>query len=190
MKKIFISFVAIAALAACSKSEVAYDQTPEIAFAPAVENPTKAAMAAGTLLTNNPDQQLGIWAYWNYDGSNLLGSHTISYLNDATFGKKGTGTAWGGVGYVYPWPNSGTLRFAGYTKFTSAGTASYSGVSGNKITFADYTQANGFDLCWFGTTEAYNYRSSGAILVQFHLIDEHHHIIHRLNQVSLNQLLY
>ena len=61
MKKIFISLLAVAALAACTKSEVAYEASAEIGFAPAVKNVTKAAMASGTLLANNPNQQLGIW---------------------------------------------------------------------------------------------------------------------------------
>ena len=171
MKKIFFSVLAIAALAACTKSEVQYDAPQEIGFAPAVKNITKAAMTAGTLLELNPDQQLGIWAFWNYNGSELLGSHTVEYLDNATFGKKdatlanGTEvTAWGGVGYAYPWPNNGTLRFAGYTKFTSDGTVSYSGVAGDTITFTDYTQANGFDLCWFKTTDPFNNRTTGTAI--------------------------
>lgn len=173
MKKIFFSIVALAALAACSKSEVAYDHAPEIGFAPAVKNVTKAAMA-GDLLTNNPNQQLGIWAYWNYDGSALLSSHTVSYLNDATFAKKDATlangnpvTAWGGVGYAYPWPTNGTLRFAGYTKPVDPATVvsvAYSGVEDDKITFTTYTQGNGFDLCWFSTTDPYNNRTTGAAI--------------------------
>ena len=42
MKKIFFSLVAIAALAACSKSEIAYEQTGEIAFAPVAKTLTKS----------------------------------------------------------------------------------------------------------------------------------------------------
>ena len=168
MKKIFFSIVAIAAIAACTKSEVAYEAPAEIGFAPAVKNVTKAAMASGALLANNPDQQLGIWAYWNYDGTAILGTHAVSYLNDATFGKKNATlangssvTAWGGVGYAYPWPTNGTLKFAGYTKFTTDGSVSYSGVAEDNITFTNYTQANGFDLCWFKTTGEYNNRTTG-----------------------------
>ena len=167
MKKIFISIVAIAALAACSKSEVAYEASAEIGFAPAVKNITKAAMA-GDLLTNNPDQLLGIWAYWNYNGSPLLGSHEVSYLNDATFGKKtstlangNSVTAWGGVGYAYPWPTNGTLRFAGYTKPATAESVTYSGVANDNITFTNYIQTDGYDLCWFKTTTEYNNRTTG-----------------------------
>lgn len=168
MKKTFILVLAIAAIAACTKSEVQYEAPGEIGFAPAVKNVTKAAMASGTLLVNNPYQQLGIWAYWNYNGTAILSTHTVSYLNDATFGKKdatlangSSVTAWGGVDYAYPWPTNGTLRFAGYTKFTTSGSVSYSGVADDNITFTNYTQANGFDLCWFKTTDAYNNRTTG-----------------------------
>ncbi|MBR5835001.1 MAG: fimbrillin family protein [Bacteroidales bacterium] len=170
MKKIFFSIVALAALAACTKSEVAYEAPQEIGFAPTVKNVTKAAMT-GDLSTANPDQQLGIWAYWNYDGSALLTSHTVSYLNDATFGKKDATlangslvTAWGGVGYAYPWPTNGTLKFAGYTKPAAAESVTYSGVEDNEIIFTNYTQTAGYDLCWFETTEAYNNRTSGEAI--------------------------
>ena len=168
MKKIFFSIVALAALAACSKSEVAYEASAEIGFAPAVKNVTKAAMAQGTLLAYNPNQQLGIWAYWNYDGTEIIDTHSKSYLNDATFGKKDATlangdpvTAWGGVGYAYPWPTNGTLRFAGYTKPASAESVTYSGVTDDNITFTNYTQTDGYDLCWFKTTPEYNNRTTG-----------------------------
>ena len=42
MKKIFISLLAVAALAACTKSEVAYEAPAEIGFAPFTGNITKA----------------------------------------------------------------------------------------------------------------------------------------------------
>ena len=42
MKKIFFSLVALAALAACSKSEIAYEQTGEIAFSPVAKSVTKS----------------------------------------------------------------------------------------------------------------------------------------------------
>ena len=57
MKKIFISFVALAAIAACSKTEVQYENSGEIAFAPAVKNITKAAISG-----EYPDQPLRVFA--------------------------------------------------------------------------------------------------------------------------------
>ena len=167
MKKIFISIVAVAALAACSKSEVAYEASAEIGFAPAVKNVTKAAMN-GTL---NTSDNLGIWAYWNgikglVENAATYANYTDSYLADALFVNRTT-TSWGGQ-TSYPWPTNGALVFAGYNKPEGATfTAAYSGLTGNTMTFTNYTQstdlANTFDLCWFGKTAAsYNNRTDGS----------------------------
>lgn len=163
MKKIFMTLCAAAALVACSKTEVQYENSAEIGFAPAVMNVTKAAMASGTLELNNPTQKLGVWAYWDNGGSQLE-----LYFSDATFARKTTTltngqsvTAWGGDNYAYPWPTNGTLTFAGYTKPTTAITAGYD-VANDNVTFTNYSPANGFDLCWFNATTPVNNRASGA----------------------------
>ena len=44
MKKIIFALAAVAALAACSKSDVAYEVNEEIGFLPVTENMTKAMM--------------------------------------------------------------------------------------------------------------------------------------------------
>ena len=166
MKKIFISLVAVAAIAACSKSEVAYEQPQEIGFAPAVKNVTKAAMT-GTL---NTSDNLGIWAYWNgvdgtVEANASYAAYTDAYLANALFVNRTT-TAWGGE-TSYPWPTNGALVFAGYNKPVGATfTAAYSGLTDNTMTFTNYTQstdlAKTFDLCWFGKTPAsYNNRANG-----------------------------
>lgn len=166
MKKIFISLVAVAAIAACSKSEVAYEQPQEIGFAPAVKNVTKAAMT-GTL---NTTDNLGIWAYWNgvegaVEANANYANYTDSYLADALFVNRDA-TAWGGE-TSYPWPTNGALVFAGYNKKADDSfTAEYSGLTTNTMTFKNYTQsaelAKTFDLCWFGKTAAsYNNRANG-----------------------------
>ena len=185
MKKIFISLLAVAALAACTKSEVAYEASAEIGFAPAVKNVTKAA-ETGTL---NSDNQLGIWAFWNGvngsapQASATYANYTDAYLADALFINRTTtndGTTtptanWGGQ-TSYPWPTNGALVFAGYNKLAGAGfSASYSFIDNakttnvneeNTMTFTNYTQstnlATTFDLCWFGrTASSYNNRTNG-----------------------------
>lgn len=176
MKKIFMTIVAVAAIAACSKTEVQYENSAEIGFAPAVKNVTKGAMT-GDMADANPAPKLGIWAYWNYKDGVRQSSHTERYLDNATFAKKtvqisnGSSsqeiTAWGGDGYAYPWPTNGTLMFAGYTIPSGQDenySVSYSSVSDNKLTFTNYKQTSGFDLCWFGATEAINNRTSGAAI--------------------------
>ena len=168
MKKIFFSFVALAALAACSKSEVAYEASAEIGFAPAVKNVTKAAMAEGATL--NTTDNLGIWAFWNgvngavEESNATYANYTDSYLANALFVNRNA-ISWGGQ-TSYPWPTNGALVFAGYNKPAGATfTAEYDGLVGNTMTFNDYTQstdlANTFDLCWFGkTSRSYNNRAN------------------------------
>ena len=177
MKKIFFSVLAIAAMAACTKSEVQYETPGEIGFAPAVKNVTKAANGSGVLDASN---NLGIWAYWNGVNGSIpedaatYANYTDTYLNDALFvnrtkveGESVTATAnWGGQ-TSYPWPTNGALVFAGYNKpATGTVNASYA-FSTNTMTFTNYTQSttldNTFDLCWFGrTASSYNNRTTGG----------------------------
>ena len=181
MKKIFFSIVALAALAACTKSEVAYESSAEIGFAPAVKNVTKAAMEEGPLEDENV--QLGVWAYWNNDGSieaeATYANYETLYLADALFGLKDN--AWGGVNESYPWPTNGSLVFAGYIKPQGESLSVTYGLTDNTVTtdatdpdcmiFTDYTQSSNpaetFDLCWFGRTlgSYNNYKTGTAVPV-------------------------
>ena len=171
MKKIFFSVLAIAALAACTKSEVQYDAPQEIGFAPATKNITKAANSSGFL---NSDDQLGVWALWNYnsdvntvDGStgaitatgenpNPYTGYDTEYLANVKFGNRQGSNNWGGVdseGNVvnYPWPTNGALVFAGYTipegktinaSYTLNDNAETPDVDeSDAMTFTDYTQS-------------------------------------------------
>ncbi|MBR5563679.1 MAG: hypothetical protein IKW11_05580 [Bacteroidales bacterium] len=179
MKKIFFSIVALAALAACTKSEVAYEASAEIGFAPAVKNVTKAANESGVLDASN---DLGIWAFWNGVNGSVeetkatYANYTDSYLANALFVNRTSTANWGGE-TSYPWPTNGALVFAGYNKPEEATfSASYSFLDNtettdvneeNTMTFTNYTQSNllaeTFDLCWFGrTNRSYNNRTDGA----------------------------
>lgn len=183
MKKIFFSIVALAALAACSKSEVAYEAPKEIGFTPVKGNVTKATGLSGELATT---QNLGVWAYWDKtvevdDDGNVTelayNNYTDNYLVNALFQNKTVNSvsAWGGAGNGYPWPVNGALVFAGYTTPTDAVIAiddnnaettgaevSYT-LTDDKMIFTNYSNDDEFDLCWFGRTEdAYNYRANGT----------------------------
>ena len=182
MKKIIISICAVAALAACTKSEIQYDEPAEIGFAPATKNITKAAGLAGILDTA---QELGIWAFWdndaavpvNTDGTSAgvisnptYDDYTDNYLVNALFAKRDDISNWGGSPTGYPWPVNGALVFAGYTTpgdavlttGTNAGNVNYV-LSTDTMTFTEYENTNEFDLCWFGkTASAYNYRAAGT----------------------------
>ncbi len=177
MKKIFFSIVALAALAACSKSEVAYEAPKEIGFTPVKGNVTKAEGLSGTLAET---QKLGVWAFWNKavevedDGTvspSDYAEYSDNYLVNALFQNKTVNSvpAWGGAGNGYPWPVNGALVFAGYTTPSAAVIAlddnidettvtevSYN-LTEDKMIFKNYENTTEFDLCWFGRTdEAYN----------------------------------
>ena len=180
MKKIFITILAVAALAACTKSEVAYDAPAEIGFAPVKGNLTKASGLSGSLATT---QELGVWAYWDNDGTvgtEVTDANATNFSNDylvnALFEHE-SGTSWGAPeGKSYPWPVNGSLIFAGYTapadkavlslysssQPTAANTVSYDRDT-DVMTFHNYTNTNEFDLCWFGrTNKSYNNRADGT----------------------------
>jgi hypothetical protein len=174
MKKIFFSIVAIAALAACTKSEVQYEPAGEIGFAPFTGNITKASGKSGALAS---DQELGIYAFWDNDGTAGTVSDFTAYKDDylvnALFEQKtvtttteASVTAWGGAVEAYPWPVNGALVFAGYTtpgdEVLTTGTAVEYVLETDVMTFKNYTNTDEFDLCWFGrTASSYNYRATG-----------------------------
>ena len=177
MKKTFIAILAIAALAACAKTGIDYETPAEIGFAPVTKNITKAEGLSGDL---KPNQELGIWAYWNNsvevgeDGTLAVAaadyaSYTDNYLVNALFAKRNDITNWGGSPIGHPWPLNGALVFAGYTTpadtvLTTGSKVGYDLVS-NTMTFTEYENANEFDLCWFGrTSNAYNQRSAGTAI--------------------------
>lgn len=168
MKRIILAIAAITAIAACTKSEVTYEAPGEITFLPTTSNATKGAMA-GPLETANPGQKLGIYAFWNKTQGPIANpdksNYTDAYLSNAVFARKQateTTYAWGGDGVAYPWPVNGSLIFAGYTKPASTIDVSYDVVN-DKMIFTDYTQTDGFDLCWFGATpSSYNNRTDGT----------------------------
>ena len=168
MKRIVCTIMAVAALAACTKSEVAYEAPAEIGFAPVKDYVTKAQGVEGDL---DEDQKLGIWAYWDKDGSVAsvtdYTAYDDNYLVNALFAQKtvGTDTAWGGADEAYPWPVNGALVFAGYTtpgeNVLGETEVSYV-LASDTMTFTEYDNTGEFDLCWFGrTSSSYNHRTTG-----------------------------
>lgn len=188
MKKILFAMVAIAAMSACTKSEVQYDKPiSEIGFAPVARNITKAALG----VTDNvyPEtQNIGIWS--NYDGNvdsgktvNYATQFTVSYIEDKqfTYHSDTDPKSWAGVTPYY-WPTNGSLVFAGYsmtapdaegTNAAEVGTSREYSFSSDELKINGYTQstdpANTFDLLWFGRTNtSHNYRNmSKAVDVEF-----------------------
>ena len=110
MKKIFISIVAVAALAACSKSEVAYEPTDEIGFSVVAGNITKSVVDGNVYPTS-----LGMYVFAETTDNTEA---EANYILNGLFIHRDTkveGTdVWGGSTPYY-WPNIKTLHFAGYS---------------------------------------------------------------------------
>ena len=170
MKKIFISLLAVAALAACTKSEVAYEAPAEIGFNIVAGNMTKAAVDGTTFPTN-----LNMYIYANTIGNTT--SADADYFAKAEFtclgaynsintGSSDTKAVWGGGSSSsnrnpYYWPNVNKLHFAGFSKSGNVkdATVAYD-CAANTLSITGYTPTgNDNDLMWFPSTEFAN--SSG-----------------------------
>lgn len=164
MKKIFFSIVALAALAACTKSEVAYEQPSEIGFAAVAGNMTKAAVDGTTFPTD-----LNMYIYANTTGNTT--SADADYFAKAEFTYLGAYNevkqegsdvkpVWGGGSdsgnrNPYYWPNVNKLHFAGFSKSgnVESATVAYNCVA-NTLSITDYTPTgDDNDLMWFPSTE-------------------------------------
>ena len=116
MKKIFLALAAVAALAACSKTE--YDEDlKEISLVAVPQNITKAMITGESM----PRTDLfNVWAWykqldpttsiaeWQADGTD-----NQWYVEEKPFGYRHATNNWGGVTPYY-WPKLGSLLFAGY----------------------------------------------------------------------------
>ena len=127
MKKIFLALAAVAALAACSKSEATYEKDVEIGFAPVVSNRTKAMQTTSTF----PAESFNVWAWYKQlNPGTAIASWQAStepqqdYIVEKPFAPKDNGL-WGGETSTYFWPKIGSLMFAGYYPTTIAEQVSY-----------------------------------------------------------------
>lgn len=158
MKKIFFSLVALTALAACSKSEVAYTENESISFSPVAYNQTKAALDAGTV----PTCSLIVSAFAGTGADQT--SYLEPYFKNVEFTDANHDGDFEASGYF--WPNVKKLTFAGITKsagFTEASSVSIYDASNtleadrDKFIIYNYLQPNvdvdHNDLMWFDRTE-------------------------------------
>lgn len=172
MKKTFLALAAVAALAACSKSNVEYTPTDEISFAPVAKNMTKSMMTGTSFETT---ESFNVWAWYNQVGAGTTATAWNAetdkyYFEEGTFVYR-DGTNWGGATPYY-WPKVGSLLFAGYYPVDAADYATYTfdGTT-NQMVFTNYPQSEvdtkGFteDLMYFNMTEvSYN---KGPVAVVF-----------------------
>ena len=150
MKKIFFSIVAIAALAACTKSEVAYEPTDEIGFSVVAGNITKSVVD-GNVYPTSLNMYVNAWTTDNADTTpNYIEEGEFAHDDEYNLAKE----VWGGVTPYY-WPNVKKLYFAGFSKADglALGNVSYN-TNTDVLTFADYTPAKSGnnDLMWFPKT--------------------------------------
>lgn len=169
MKKIFFSIVAIAALAACTKSEVAYEPTDEIGFSVVAGNITKSVVD-GNVYPTTLDMYVFAETTDNSDAE-------ANYILNAPFAhrteKVGTTDVWGGKDQSFYWPNVKKLHFAGYSDAGNA-TGSYNCQTG-VLSITDYTPKKGTeadaeganDLMWFPSTELTNSDGYGKLVNDF-----------------------
>ena len=149
MKKIFFSIVALAALAACSKSEVQYENQQEIGFMAVAANITKAPVSGDVFPT---DLHLYVNSYVHQDQLPT----TPDYISNGEFANRTGSLNWGGVNPYY-WPNEQALHFSGYSQSGSFVSASYN-PSLDALTIEGYnpgfeTDPGKNDLMWFPSTK-------------------------------------
>ena len=158
MKKIFISLLAVAALAACTKSEVAYEAPGEIGFNVVGGNITKAVVDGTTYPTTLNMYVFAETTDNTADAPNYINDAEFTYVNDVD-----ETNVWGGGSSTsarnpYYWPNVKTLHFAGYSKSGNAADKGVYSCTNGTFSISGYTPgtetgAGVNDLMWFPTTE-------------------------------------
>lgn len=173
MKKFFLSVLAVAALASCTKMDTAYEAPQEIGFKAVAGNMTKAAVDGENFPTT-----LNMYVFAETTDNN---GATANYINNGQFIFKGNyntyvnpnpaaasnPNVWGGVTPYY-WPNVKKLHFSGYSKsgnVATDATVSYN-CSSNSLSISNYspgtsTNAGENDLMWFPCTSLTNAEGYG-----------------------------
>lgn len=163
MKKLVLAALAIAAMAACTKSNVQFEQPGEISFQPVAQKATKAAVDRAVYPTT---EKFNVWAWWGDNAATVDATYTkftSQYISEGTFSNR-SGNIWGGTPTSYYWPTTGSLVFAGYSPASAKteGTFAYD-LTNKKFTVTNYKQSSDpaatKDLMWFDvTSKSYNTR--------------------------------
>lgn len=185
MKKIITSILFVAAVMACSKTDVEYTISEEIQIVPVNENVTKSVMSSTEFL----GESFNLWAWYqetaaapdqisNWQGGFAQGTTapTTLYINEKPFVERNAEkNLWGGR-TPYFWPKTGSLIFAGYhaPALTAEDAVTYTfNQTENYMTFNDVKQTkmsdNGYaeDIMYFNmTTSSYNSKS-GEVSLKF-----------------------
>lgn len=178
MKKLVLAVLAIGAMAACTKSNVQYEEPGEISLQPVAQKATKAAVDGTEYPTSI---NFNVWAWWrncdaNTDLDEFIDPDTdpddvepTPYIAKGEFEYK-SGTSWGGTTPYY-WPTKGSLVFAGYSPADASGTFSYT-LGTNTFAVTDYVQSSNIaetkDLMWFDVTDvSHNQNGTSGVPVEF-----------------------
>ena len=111
MKKVLVTICAMAAVLACTKTEVTFDEPGEISFAPVSKYATKAAVETSTTFGQD---------FYVYASTNE--TNPVPYFKDVLFTDNNTDGVFVGTPSQF-WPNEKALKFAGVTKTGNIGTA-------------------------------------------------------------------
>lgn len=171
MKKIIFALAAVAALASCSKSDVAYEANEEIGFVPMVTNMTKTMMIGDVFQTT---EEFNLWAYYKpvdpgtgVDAWLADTSTPQTYIDEKTFKYLPSESKWGGKNNPYFWPKNGSLVFVGYypagikdkvTHDLASNTMSFYDIPQSRVASTGYTE----DLMYFNMTPSYATSSVAA----------------------------
>ena len=165
MKKIFLALAAVAALAACTKSNTEFEQTAEIGFSPVVSSRTKAMQTENEF----PNEAFNVWAWYKQinPGTSITGWQNSAepqqnYIVEKTFAKNPTNNLWAGADASYFWPKIGSLMFAGYYPTTIADQVSYTFTATENVMkivnyvpgFVTTNTTHEEDLMYFNMTDA------------------------------------
>lgn len=160
MKKLVLAALAIGAMAACTKSNVQYEQPGEISLQPVTQKATKAAIPSTSYPTSS---SFNVWAWWGADKEDdIIVDYTYykPYIEKGKFQYKDDNT-WRGSPTAYYWPTTGYLVFAGYSPSDAVGEFAYDLNPAPQLTISEYKQTDGVDLMWFDvTTNSYNHERS------------------------------
>lgn len=171
MKKIISIVLGVAALAACTKTSVSYEQPGEIALAPVTRaNMTKAAITGATFPTTN---DMGVYAFYNAGkdaGTSKVDflANSAAYLNNVEFVNRTGSNNWGGKTSYY-WPKTGSLVFAAYSP--SAAALAYDEQK-DEFSAASYAQSadlsSTVDLLWSPMTAKSHDKTTTAVPMVFY----------------------
>ena len=142
-------------MAACTKSNVQYEQPGEISLQPVAQKATKAAIATNAYPTTE-DYNFKIWAWWGAEAADAPDFATYKpYIEQGEFVYR-KDSSWGGKDPYY-WPTEGSLFFAGYSPASANGQTFNYLPTAKSFTVTGFIQSNNIaeqkDLLWFDITD-------------------------------------